>query len=63
MSEWNDGYWVEGLDRVNRVLYDLNIHVQDHPAIDRVELNNEVDDISSAIYQLYRKLAEASDEA
>ena len=63
--EWNDGYWVEGLDRA----YTLTVMFEQllgnsaagyHPAITRAGLQQQCDAVSEQIADLYQLIGAAT---
>ena len=65
--EWNDGYWVEGLDRIHTIqtmvdslLVCSNAGV--HPSVLRAGLEDDIYMIQSILNLCYQKMAMASDK-
>lgn len=59
--EWNDGYWVEGLDRVHTILVMFEELLGEdtrgfHPAIKKAHLEKKVSKIGTKLAKLYQDL-------
>ena len=42
MTEWNDGYITEGLDRTHILMSNMDDYLLDHPAIVKAGMNDNV---------------------
>ena len=53
-QEFNNGHIIEGLDRVNTIQTMIEELLKDHPAIKKADCGNAVDEVQSALYDIYK---------
>ena len=61
-DEWSEHYWTEGLDRILNTSNIAHCMLVDHPAINRADLKDEVEQIVATLDDLYQKLADSIPE-
>ena len=61
MQDWNDGYWIEGMDRCNTILILIESLLDAHPAIERTKGGSEkVKKAGEILAELYQDIGAAS---
>ena len=54
MTEWNDGYITEGLDRTHILMSNMDDYLLDHPAIVKAGMNDNVKEAIELLYEVYQ---------
>ena len=54
MNEWNDGYIVEGCDRVHLITNMLEDCLKEHPAIVKAKCVSKIEDCIKVLNQCYQ---------
>lgn len=54
---WNDGYYLEGVDRVHTIRVMIEELLDNHPSIKRLQLSDELEDVQKILGGISQKLA------
>lgn len=57
-QNFNDGYWLEGMDRVSCSIHMIETLILDHPSIQKAELTGEIENIIEKLDNVYQQLGE-----
>jgi hypothetical protein len=58
-NEWNDGYYFELLDRTHTVMVLIEELVDQHPALEKIGCQKDIDLVQSTLMKVYQKVGEA----
>lgn len=61
MTEWNDGYITEGLDRTHILMSNMDDYLLDHPAIIKAGMNDKVKDVVDTLMTVYQAVGRLDD--
>lgn len=62
MSDWNDGYIVEGCDRLFIISTMVEDHLLEHPAIIKSGAQNKIDKAHDLLLEAYQMVGALDDE-
>ena len=62
VPDWNDGYYLEGMDRCHTIMTMMDQLLREHPSIKRVGLDDKFDSAFDLIYEMYQAIGIYEDE-
>jgi len=61
-EEWNDGYIIEGLDRLHIITCNLDEHIKDHPAVVKAEQRKNIKKAIKLLMKAYQAVGNLDNE-